>query len=136
MVNKDGIFLRKNYGLVCTQTLHPFNLISKERDAVPSSCRQNAGGKMTIVWVCSILTISAASFSAGTMPAFFIRAQPTMIQILDVRNKTLIHYPLESKLVFWGTAKRIQTELFVQNCTELLSETWPLLDYSWCFSIT
>lgn len=50
-----------------------------------------------------------------------------MIQILDVRNKTLIHYPLEYKLVFWGTARRFQIELFVQNWTELLSKTWPLI---------
>lgn len=48
MVNEDGIFLSKNYGLVCTQKLHPFNLISKEMDAAQPTCRQNAGGKMTL----------------------------------------------------------------------------------------
>lgn len=48
MANEDGVFLSKNYGLVCTQKLHPFNLISKEMDAAQPTCRQNAGGKMTL----------------------------------------------------------------------------------------
>lgn len=48
MANEDRIFLSMNYGLVCTQNLYTFNFISKEMDAVPSTCRQNAGGKMTL----------------------------------------------------------------------------------------
>lgn len=39
MVNEDGIFLSKNYGLVCTQKLHLFNLISKEMDAAQPTHR-------------------------------------------------------------------------------------------------
>lgn len=86
MVNKDGIFLRKSYGLVCTQNLYPFNLISKERDAVPSSCRQNAGGKMKLYGSVQYLQFQ----------------QPHFLQV-QCRHFSSEHNLQWSRFWMWGT---------------------------------